>query len=70
MACCCLTHARARTLKIRLYTPEVVALPLEPDTTPERLLAIADPAFDLAEPMKGPFTPRARGLPEAFAGCG
>ncbi len=26
-----LTHARARTLKIRLYTPDAVALPLEPN---------------------------------------
>ena len=62
-----LTHARARTLKIRLYTPEVVALPIEPDATPERLLAIADPTVDLAEPMKGPFTPLRETLPDAFA---
>jgi GTP cyclohydrolase II len=62
-----LTHARARTLKIRLYTPEVVALPIEPDATPEQLLAIADPTIDLAEPMKGPFTPLREALPEAFA---
>jgi GTP cyclohydrolase II len=62
-----LTHARARTLKIRLYTPDVVALPLEPDASPERLLAIADPTVDLAEPMKGPFTPLREPLPDAFA---
>jgi GTP cyclohydrolase II len=62
-----LTHARARTLKIRLYTPEVVALPLEADASPERLLAIADPTFDLAEPLKGPFAPLREGLPEGFA---
>lgn len=62
-----LTHARARTLKIRLYTPEVVALPIDSGATPERLLAIADPTFDLAEPMKGPFTPLREALPDAFA---
>ncbi|HEX3652100.1 MAG TPA: GTP cyclohydrolase II [Rhizomicrobium sp.] len=62
-----LTHARARTLKIRLYTPEVVALPIDSAATPEQLLAIADPTFDLAEPMKGPFTPLREALPEAFA---
>jgi GTP cyclohydrolase II len=62
-----LTHARARTLKIRLYTPEVVALPLDADATPERLLAVADPTFDLAEPMKGPFAASREPLPESFA---
>ena len=62
-----LTHARARTLKIRLYTPGVVALPLEGSATPERLLALADPTFDLAEPMKGPFAPLRERLPDGFA---
>jgi GTP cyclohydrolase II len=61
-----LTHARARTLKIRLYTPEVVALPIDSSATRERLLAIADPTFDLAEPIKGPFTPLREALPDAF----
>jgi GTP cyclohydrolase II len=62
-----LTRARARTLKIRLYTPEVVALPIAVDATPERLLAIADPTADLDEPMKGPFAAVRGPLPEAFA---
>jgi GTP cyclohydrolase II len=62
-----LTHARARTLQVRLYTPEVVALLLAADATPERLLAIADPTYDLDEPMKGPFSPVRDPLPEAFA---
>jgi GTP cyclohydrolase II len=62
-----LTHARARTLKIRLYTPDVVALPIAAHATPERLLAIADPTADLAEPMKGPFAAMREPLPEAFA---
>jgi len=61
-----LTHARARTLKIRLYTPEVAALPLEGNATPEALLALADPTFDLAEPMKGPFAALREPLPDGF----
>jgi GTP cyclohydrolase II len=62
-----LTHPRAETLKIRLYTPDVVALPLDANATPDRLRAIADPTFDLAEPMKGPFTALREKLPEGFA---
>lgn len=50
-----LTHARARTLKMRLYTPEIVAIPLTPPLDPDRLRAIADPTTDLDEPLKGPF---------------
>jgi GTP cyclohydrolase II len=61
-----LTHARAATLKIRLYTPEVVSLPLEPEIRAERLRAIADPATDLIHPLKGPFSAR-REAPDAGA---
>src|SRR5690349_13590082 len=50
-----LTHARARTLKIRLYTPDVVALAIAPATPIGMLRAIADPTEDLAYPLKGPF---------------
>jgi GTP cyclohydrolase II len=62
-----LTHARARTLKIRLYTPEVVALPLDAKTNAGALRAIADPTDDLAEPMKGPFDAERAKLPGGFA---
>ena len=62
-----LTHARARTLKIRIYTPEVVALPLDNKASPETLRAIADPTLDLAEPMKGPFEAVRDSLPTSFA---
>jgi GTP cyclohydrolase II len=62
-----LTHARARTLKIRVYTPEVVALPLDDKASPESLRAIADPTLDLAEPMKGPFVAVRDALPASFA---
>jgi GTP cyclohydrolase II len=59
-----LTHARARTLKIRLYTPDVVAIPLVPPLRADRLRFIADPTADLAEPMKGPFDALREKLPE------
>ena len=62
-----LTHARARTLKIRLYTPDVVALPLAADMTREMLRAIADPTEDLAYPMKGPFRTERRALSPTYA---
>jgi GTP cyclohydrolase II len=50
-----LTHARAETLKIRLYTPKVVALDIRADMTVEDLRAIADPTEDLDFPLKGPY---------------
>jgi GTP cyclohydrolase II len=62
-----LSHARARTLKIRLYTPDVVALSLTAEMNAERLRAIADPTADLATPLKGPFETVREKLPEAFA---
>jgi GTP cyclohydrolase II len=61
-----LTHARARTLKIRLYTPDVVALAIDDGATVRSLRAIADPTADLAEPMKGPFKTIREKLPSGF----
>lgn len=61
-----LTHARARTLKIRLYTSDVVALPINAKGTSEKLHAIADPTYDMAEPMKGPFEAERTKLPAGF----
>jgi GTP cyclohydrolase II len=62
-----LTHERARTLKIRLYTEGVVALPLAPPLDAGELRAIADPTADLAVPLKGPFVPLRRELPRSWA---
>ena len=62
-----LTHARARTLKIRLYTPEIVAIVPDRPLSPARLRAIADPTADLAEPLKGPFEAVRTPLPAAYA---
>ena len=61
-----LTHTRARTLKIRLYTPDVVAVAVDPACDETQLRAIADPTDDLAFPMKGPFDTRRDDLPLAY----
>lgn len=62
-----LTHARARTLKIRLYTTEVVAIEAARPLERTALVANADPTDDLATPLKGPFATRREALPESFA---
>ncbi|MBS0469931.1 MAG: GTP cyclohydrolase II [Proteobacteria bacterium] len=62
-----LAHARARTLKIRLYTPEVVALEAGADLDVARLRAIADPTDDLTYPIKGPFETVRETLPQAYS---
>ena len=61
-----LSHARAQTLKIRLYTAEVVAVPLR-GLAADAVRAIADPTADLDQPLKGPFKAVRRKLPPAFA---
>lgn len=61
-----LTHARARTLKIRLYTPDVAAIRPEWPLALDRLRAIADPTADLSEPFKGPFDTVRSPLDAAF----
>lgn len=53
-----LTHRRAETLKIRLYTEGGVTLPINPDDPQGPLAQIAhlsDPARDLEFPLQGPF---------------
>lgn len=53
-----LTHRRAETLKIRLYTEGGVTLPIKPDDPAGRLAQIAhlsDPVRDLDFPLQGPF---------------
>jgi GTP cyclohydrolase II len=62
-----LSHARARTLKIRLYTDDVVAIRPALPLSVERLRAIADPTADLAEPFKGPFETVRAPLDEGFS---
>jgi GTP cyclohydrolase II len=62
-----LTHARARTLKIRLYTPEIVAIEPVLPLDGAALRAVADPTADLSQPLKGPFETRREKLPESYA---
>ena len=50
-----LTHHRASTLKIRLYTSELVAVPLPRDDGARAAQALADPTRDLRDPMMGPW---------------
>jgi GTP cyclohydrolase II len=50
-----LTHARASTLKIRLYTSDIVSVPISGGMNASAIRAIADPATDLEHPLKGPF---------------
>src|SRR6185295_8878856 len=51
-----LTHNRARTLKIRLYTDEVVAVPLPSDEPVRAAQVLADPTRDMRDPMLGPWS--------------
>jgi len=49
-----LTARRAETLKARPYDGDVARIPLPADAGLDWLQALADPADDLAHPMKGP----------------
>jgi GTP cyclohydrolase II len=62
-----LTHARAETLKIRLYTPETVAVPLAKDDPAGFARHLADPTADLRHPLAGPYRARRGPLPAAAA---
>lgn len=62
-----LSHARARTLKVRLYTPEIVAIVPERPLDAASLRAVADPTTDLDRPIKGPFETLREPLPATYA---
>jgi GTP cyclohydrolase II len=62
-----LTHARAATLKIRLYTSGVVSVPASGMMDASDIRAIADPATDLEHPLKGPFEAERSALPDSAA---
>ena len=53
-----LTHHRAATLKIRLYTEDVVLVPADDWENAETARTLADPQTDLANPLRGPFAAR------------
>lgn len=50
-----LTHNRASTLKIRLYTPGAVCVPLPPDGRARAARMLADPTRDMHDPLLGPW---------------
>ena len=58
-----ITHNRAATLKIRLYTPDVIRIPVPAWLSIEGLASLADPATDLAQPLRGPFEARRDPVP-------
>ena len=60
-----LTHARAATLKIPLYTEDAVSVAGPESVTAAELRAIADPASDLDNPLKGPFEAVRQRLPDS-----
>ncbi len=62
-----LTHERAGTLKIRVYTTDVAAIAVRPDMSREELQAVADPGDDLLYPIKGPFDTVRETLPISYA---
>ena len=51
-----ITHHRARTLKVRLYTDEVILIPYKSWRTAANARTIADPTNDLSNPLGGPYT--------------
>ena len=63
-----LTHHRAETLKIRLYTPEVVRIPYPHWLSASQIRQLADPQFDLDDPMRGPFVAEREDVEESVAG--
>jgi GTP cyclohydrolase II len=50
-----ITHNRAKTLKVRLYTDDIVVVPFPSRLTADLARSIADPTSDLAHPLRGPF---------------
>ena len=60
-----ITHHRARTLKVRLYTDEIVLMPFPSWLTAETARSLADPTTDLDYPLRGPFEARREKVPPA-----
>jgi len=59
-----ITHHRARTLKVRLYTDEIVLVPFPAWLTADMARSLADPTTDLDHPLRGPFTAKRDPLTE------
>jgi len=61
-----LTHHRARTLKVRLYTDDVVLVPFSAWRDAATARTLGDPTQDLANPLRGPYTARRGPVSEAM----
>ena len=61
------THQRAKTLKIRLYTPDIVRVPLPDWLSVHQIQQLADPQFDLVAPMRGPFHAKRDPVPDSVS---
>lgn len=53
--CIAITDWRAQTLKVQVYDDDLARIALPADVTAKWVRAIADPADDLGNPMKGPY---------------
>ncbi|MEC7488790.1 MAG: GTP cyclohydrolase II [Pseudomonadota bacterium] len=62
-----LTHHRADTLKIRLYTPDVVRIPYPDWLSADEVRQLADPQYDLVAPLRGPFAAERDEVPVSVA---
>jgi len=62
-----LTEQRAQTLRIRLYTEGIVAVPLARADGARAAKALADPTRDLHDPLMGPWQAERKPLPPAAA---
>jgi GTP cyclohydrolase II len=60
-----ITHHRARTLKVRLYTEDIVLVAFPSWLTAEAARGLADPTTDLDYPLRGPFEARREPVPPA-----
>lgn len=56
-----LSARRAGALKLRAYDGDLARIWVPAAASPEDLAALADPALDLAHPLRGPFEPRREG---------
>jgi GTP cyclohydrolase II len=60
-----ITHHRARTLKVQLYTEDIVLMPFPSWLTADMARSVADPTSDLTNPLRGPFTAKRDPVPES-----
>jgi GTP cyclohydrolase II len=61
-----ITHHRARTLKVALYTDEIVLMPFGAWRDAATARTLGDPTQDLANPMRGPYTAKRDSVTDAM----